>query len=72
MKPSSERWVEPPSNPMEHDMRASNTRHTQNPRLLGESRLNLTRMRRPKQLPTVISTTSVGRYLDRLRWLFGG
>lgn len=30
------------------------------------------RLRRPTKLPTVVPTTSMGRYLHRLRWLFGG
>jgi hypothetical protein len=29
------------------------------------------RLRRPTKLPTVLPTTSLGRYLQRLHWLFG-
>jgi hypothetical protein len=36
------------------------------------SRLTFRRLRRPTRTPSVVATTSLGRYLDRLRWLFGG
>jgi len=35
-------------------------------------RLDPVRLRRPTPLPIVVPTTSFGRYLQRLRWLFGG
>jgi hypothetical protein len=35
-------------------------------------RLTRQRLRRPTALPKVIATSAMGRYLNRLRWLFGG
>ena len=39
-----------------------------NPRLTQPSS---SRVRRPSRLPTVIESPRFGRYLDRLRWIFG-
>ena len=39
--------------------------------LTGISRLTHARLRRPTRLPMHFATTRLGRYLDRLRWLFG-
>ena len=36
------------------------------------SRLSFKRLRRPTPLPTLLSESALGRYLDRLNWLFGG
>jgi len=36
------------------------------------SRLSFKRLRRPTPLPNVLSESTLGRYLDRLNWLFGG
>ncbi len=38
----------------------------------GSSRLSFKRLRRPTPLPTLLSESALGRYLDRLNWLFGG
>jgi hypothetical protein len=35
-------------------------------------RLARLRLGRPTALPEVIATSAMGRYLNRLRWLFGG
>jgi hypothetical protein len=35
-------------------------------------RLVRRRLGRPTALPEVIATSAMGRYLNRLRWLFGG
>jgi hypothetical protein len=35
-------------------------------------RLAHRRLGRPTALPVVIATSAMGRYLNRLRWLFGG
>jgi hypothetical protein len=35
-------------------------------------RLARRRLGRPTALPEVIATSAMGRYLNRLRWLFGG
>lgn len=37
-----------------------------------DSRLSHARLRQPTRLPTAVASTAVGRYLNRLRWLFGG
>lgn len=36
------------------------------------SRLSFKRLRLPTPLPTLPSESALGRYLDRLNWLFGG
>ncbi len=36
------------------------------------SRLSFKRLRRPTPLPRLPSASALGRYLDRLNWLFGG
>ena len=36
------------------------------------SRLTFKRLRSPTRMPSVVQTTSLGRYLDRLKWLFSG
>lgn len=36
------------------------------------SRLGFRQLRRPTRLPTLQTRTTLGRYLDRLIWLFGG
>ncbi|MEP6739204.1 MAG: hypothetical protein ABJA61_02410 [Caldimonas sp.] len=43
-------------------------------RLPSASRSRLTRsaLRRPTSVPDAFAVTAVGRYLLRLRWLFGG
>lgn len=38
----------------------------------GSSRLSFRRLRRPTPLPTLVSESAFGRYLNRLDWLFGG
>ncbi len=40
--------------------------------LEGSSRLSFKRLRRPTPLPRLPSASVLGRYLDRLNWLFGG
>ena len=40
--------------------------------LASSSRLTFRRLRRPTPLPTLGSGSGLGRYLDRLHWLFGG
>jgi len=37
----------------------------------GSIRQPRTRTHRPGRLPTVTETTRIGRYLERLRWIFG-
>lgn len=40
---------------------------------LDESRMNYQRLRRPTPLPTMtVVEAGLGRYLQRLNWLFGG
>jgi hypothetical protein len=38
----------------------------------GSTRLSFRRLRRPTPLPGLVSESALGRYLDRLNWLFGG
>ena len=38
----------------------------------GSSRLTFRRLRSPTRLPGLSSQSTLGRYLDRLSWMFGG
>jgi hypothetical protein len=67
---SSEMWT--PQGPGSTDMRTGELPHKGNLPQLIASRRTFRKLHRPTRMPTVISTTLIGRYLDPLRWLFGG